>query len=777
MLFCPYPDCMTRSDFQNTLSAQKETTVIKRKDKMFHRFSMLSVRPMMHRMPSLLAPLGVVTALLFGLIRFVDFPGAQAAPRTGIQTDDTAILFLIDESGGVNGRCKKAASDQVLVTDPEGLRYELVRFFLVLFRAYYSGVGADRPLPSLQIGIAQFAKEYNPVLPLTPIESLSDGDLGDTSYQQLRSDNRMLSSFSEDWFCTTAHIEALERAEAALEHSGASKRILVLLTDGSFRGSGKQSPDEDIREAARSRVEAALESISGSGSETKILVLLWGKTRCVETNDCGLSESEYEMRRGDLRAWQAWDGEMLTLLDEGMPFSSVGDSSPINRLLPSERHRLAGWLGAQHDDAISLPLDGPTELVQVHVVTSRDDIDSSAFQLTREDGSEVPVSRQMGSQWFKYEGPRSRRPQSTDCALCEWSLKSMTLPDGAAYHWLVQNTVIPQLPPLNISPSTVILNRDGSLTVTARLDPEFYPLYPDCYQVAVTVGHQTPVTQTFRDTGDPLAFPLLLSPDLPWGSVPVTAELGHVRSPHAPVSIQGGAVNTRYEPQIQSPGVVPTLRQGWDDMEQGRTGWVTVTVGISYANAVPGGISPMFALFPGHFERNQPPPTAIAGCASTDIAQAEALAEIAVEAIGAGAMYRVGFPYQQVLELQCSYRDLRIRWTIPDEPEYINWYRVSPRGVEELPPTPTPTHTPTPMPTHTPTATPTHTPTATPTSTPTPTPTPTVNADGDMFPDHKDLCKDEKGVLFGCPMPGWAWVVISIVAVICICLVCNAVRR
>ena len=82
----------------------------------------------------------------------------------------TAVLFLIDESGGVSGRCPQDPT-----TDKGGLRYDLVRFYLSLWKAYYSGRGAlsedDKgvldKLPRLYVGVAQFACTYEQVFPFT----------------------------------------------------------------------------------------------------------------------------------------------------------------------------------------------------------------------------------------------------------------------------------------------------------------------------------------------------------------------------------------------------------------------------------------------------------------------------------------------------------------------------------------------------------------------------------------------------------------------------------
>jgi len=677
----------------------------------------------MQRAWPFLALCGIIIALFFHFFGSSDsVTTAQAVPEPQTQPadgNDTAILFLIDDSGGVSGRCGNDTADE------KDRRYDVPRFFLALFRTYYSpqckfptkpGV-VDDDLPRLQFGVAQFAKTYTSMLPLTPIENLIDSDLGEAVYRKLGSAEEMLAPFSEGWFCETAYPQALEEAASTLEQSGASKRILVLLTDGSFRGSYLEDPDQYRREKTRSEAEKMVKNLWNTGIQTCVLV--WGRHhQYTQPYDCGVGDAECELYQGDLRAWEAWEKRrFLSLWDEQTPFKSVGEGSAMADLLPARRYRPAGWLSNQRGNKVPLILYGQTRGARVVVIPSQD-VDIEAFAVRNE--YDIGVSKRVGGpQWLIYEDLTILPPTGEDCPAHEWSLSKWSSSDTVAYYWLVQDYKGPDLQISSVSPETVILNKDQQITVTVQLVTPL-PWYPHCYRVTTIVGDEA-ISKTFGREGKPLDFSFTLPADLPWGPVPITAELVYVNSPQTWAALPlTGRVQVEYEPYIHEDRikVTPSSKEEWDDMEQAETGLVTVTVPFSYANKVPEGIKPRFALFPEPFK--ELPPDTKSYCVSTVITQAEKVANVTRWVDDPDVIYRAVFPYQQVLENRCGYRYLHLRWSMPDGTERTRWYEFS---FQSSPPAitlrPMLTHTPTP------------TPTSTPTSVPSPTPTP---LDGDGLP-------------------------------------------
>lgn len=580
----------------------------------------------------------------------------------------TALLFLIDESGGVSGRWP-----QVPVTDEDGLRYDLVRFYLSLWEAYYSGrwvlSSKDKnvldDLPRLYVGVAQFASTYKEVFPFTSASDLFGPKEWDGFRQRLLSPETMLSGFTDDWFRNTAYTEALTETVKSFPPD-ASRRILVLLTDGSFQG---VIPIEGRLEA-RDRVRTALEQLfSTYGIEVHVLLL--GEHMCRQGSDCPLSLNASDARHVDLDTWKEWSvSARAARPEEETAFEMMGNA--LADLLPGA-HYHDGWLDG--GEQTPLPFLGGTQRVRVGIVTSRQPFDG-ALHLRDEDSIEVDV-RPQGPQWFHGEAKVPATDSLSECLSHQWTLELRE--NLTVYYWLVTGKKQVSIASLTHSPETVVLNKGQDMTVAIGLTTQPQP--PRCYQLAVSVGDQEEMLDLEGDS-ESLNLHFTLPITLSWGLLLVRAQLVYTDEPEKSPRPVEHVLSVRFEPEIGRVMVAPSP-EVWE-----RGQGVVMTVPIPYAVRIPE-FEAHFALFPERFDGDEPPHRP--GCLPyVDIANAERLPDVRLWwDEGDTRYYQIVVPYEKVLD-GCDYRHLRLRWT-GGGMEGIKWTEVN---RDSLPPHPTPSPAP-----------------------------------------------------------------------------------
>jgi len=630
-----------------------------------------------------LAGFGVV---LVGVTACSQQPAAQPARASDAVKSQanpgvTAVLFLIDESGGVSGECRQT-EQEVLVTDSAGLRHDVVRFFLTLWEAYYSdrwllpGVqGIHSNLVNLHVGVMQFADGLaDPALPFTPASKLASSDAWNSLYQRSLS-KEMLGGQSNIWFCHTRYSEVLGQLTDHFPPQ-ASRRIVVLFTDGSFRGT-----TESTRDASRRAAKDALTGLSDQGVE--IYVMLLGKSMCSNSEgtgqaDCqGISQPEQDRRVVDLEIWKALGvSGTIIVLDEQNPFESTGIA--LDSLLPG-RHFQASWLSAPSKQALPSFL-GHTERARVVAITSKPP-DTGMLQLYDENNLGILWNHQRG-QWL--QGDKELPDSTPGCQPREWRLESHQ--DMSVYYWIVPDHDVPIIRSLEVSREQVVLNENPHIVVTTHLGGRTN--CRNCYRLVVTVGDDVGGVQKEVNLGEvsdlvPLEFDLPL--ELDWGPLPVRAQLTYEQSPEIPLGFQDGYFQVRFQPQVGKIIVAPSTDEGL----------ASIAVPIHYAAQVPD-FEAHFALFPDQF--GDPPPVSLpqrSECASySNIEDAERWIEekrdVITSTMGHTISYTLTVPIETVsADHTCFYPYLRVRWTGATG-EQVHWAELN-----HVVSTPVPTATPT----------------------------------------------------------------------------------
>ncbi len=389
---------------------------------------------------------------------------------------DTAVLFLIDESGGVSGKCEQADSTNVFVTDgEEGSRYELVRFYFQLWRAYDKFLAdqentEDHAPSPIQVGIAQFAKrdELHELLSISPIGSLS-GSAGAYAFERLQRQDDLLAGRDANWFCWTDFASALDVASERLEASGAAKKVLVLLTDGSSRGSETEQETEAVRSGARETTEQALRRLKDSNIE--MLVTIWQGSNCIIEDTCELSEDEFRLRKDDLARWKSWEAdELLTLVDDDQVIKKLAATSAFMPLMPGSGRFATGWIDQSNDYRVQQPIPAVTEDLFATIVTSRD----ISNDVISAESMQVDHFR---PQWYRVTGSVPTHPSDVDCPqrTVEFEIDDETTDTEPiiAYYWLASNQGWPRIQSIGVQPNSIVIDRieAGQIPSTVRSGP------------------------------------------------------------------------------------------------------------------------------------------------------------------------------------------------------------------------------------------------------------------------------------------------------------------
>ena len=442
----------------------------------------------------------------------------NASPGTDVlQTEPpaTAVLFLLDESGTVNGECRATCA-----VDKEAKRYEITRFFMTLMGAYHR---QESEKNNLQIGVAQFATGYKLIFPFTPSSELFDEPDWGSFYERLSS---TVPGAKEPEACNTNFEIALDEASKGLLDQEASEHILVLITDGRFE-------QEQQREAERSEVEDMLKSLE---SQVQVYVTLLGQSY-VKQNPCGLSKDKLELWRGDIRAWKAWERDgLISLPDDDADLTrSLVDQPRFQEFLP----KYGQWL----EKEATFNFLSQTKVLKVMIVTShpvdKDEVRLiDTYSAVRTEGQRRPAHPvQEWLQW-DFTAPGSG---GVLCRQEQWRLE---IPVGVGtYFWYRTDTPTPRFQKLSVEPEELVLNdrkdtRD--IAVTATLDKEslegvkrFSPCY---WLVFKLLGQKDQVLQESEayplDVEASHTFPL--GNDIEPGQVTVLAQIESVTEPGVP---------------------------------------------------------------------------------------------------------------------------------------------------------------------------------------------------------------------------------------------------
>lgn len=645
------------------------------------------------------------------------------------QPEGTAVLFLIDESAGIAGKSKCANVSNTLVLpvdEQKQFRYTFPRFYLALWKTYYASensgdnwrVGNQKigqepisPLPGLKVGVSHFARDYRRLMPLTNIQDI----YGEKIDEILSGPDYTLQDKPGDWSCYTYFQSALKEAADDLQATGMTDLQLVLITDGLFRGSESEAPNEAMR--ANAATELRDITLANTSPNIEVQVLILGKDICTKSGEpsCGsLSDAEYALRQSDWGHWTEWKNEgQLNLLDWKDPIADF--ALQIKHLLP-----LSGrFLNIERSDHYSLTtLQG--DVGNTHLVIVTTEKQNAQPSIYYREGSENPAP--IVSNPVPYSGSSSQvyhvetTLQPVSAIECPHYTSWLRLQPGLIYYWEDSNITQPNLQNFQAIPNQIIVNdhdHDPTLTVSAELDSQSLPTNPNCYQVFLQLGNALPIhldlpsklrPQIIQHTFESNNFPDTLE----WGDIELRSGIVLKNAEDAPsIGIDPWPLTIRLVYRLSIPldeVITETLLGPADDPNS-----VSLTVPIAYAGklkAYQPDFVPKFGLFPlepaDYFACDptpvQSPKISVQNvCISPE--RTEEIAEITEEEIGYDILYHVQFPYRQVRNKSteendqgCDYRFLRVQWRDPlTDINRCQWFRIT----DNSPPT---TSTPTPTP-------------------------------------------------------------------------------
>lgn len=603
--------------------------------------------------------------------------------------NSTAVLFLIDESGGVSGRCDGIKETEVFSTDRDMRRYELVRFYLQLWRAYYQFLQDEDALESVSrpvdLGVMQFARDVpSPVFQeIRPIEELL-GAQGIDRFGKLRSQDGMSPAVDANWFCGTDFNSALDRAAEELTRSEAERKVLVLLTDGSTRGNESEFENENKRSATRQSIENALRRLKNS--EIEVLTVLWRRNECVEENTCGLSSpnGEFEQRRDDLARWESWErASLLTLIDDEHAIKALAETPSFSPLLPGVGQYATGWIDGTTNQTIRSFFSEVARLLKVVVITS-DDISPGEIRFRpRSISGPNPTSyselvfQNLEPQWYSAE--KDITGSSTTCP--QRALDIRINEPVLAYYWLPFEQDWPKIKSVSVEPQEVIIDRlsagaipseDRTIDVKVLLEP-IDMNHHNCFLAQVLVAGKT-YSETLPTNDSTLTFRgIILPDDLAHGQMAITANLAFTNAPEVLAGVEKSTeINVDFRPIFPetvdiSSSLAATTSEG-----------ITVTIPIAFAEQIPG-FAVRFGLFQDQFDPQGPfptppkptvptaEPTPTLGCPPTSsLDRAVAYLGDVAKATGSANNLVTNYSfvikdYEQAL-MACNYRTLLVEW-------------------------------------------------------------------------------------------------------------------
>lgn len=697
-----------------------------------------------HRFPhlALMCPIGLF--VFFGLFlggatagshsTAVLFAGAVTSPQA-TPPPSTAILFLVDESGGVSGECSRKSEKDVLVVDQDGRRYDVIRFYYQLLRAYSKFLTAENQsnsLPEVWLGASTFAKDYQ----LTrPPQKLSDLAAMDKTLWKKEVWDRLVPRVDSvaDWHCKTNYPEALKKAAEALKDTGAERQVLVLLTDGMVIGDSelqganvteqqKAKTDKD-RTSVRTDVVDAIKKIREQ-APLSVMVVLLGNELCNGDNsrDCGsLSDDTKKWRREDLDRWTGDElKKEIILVDNRSVFRDLSefpdpgadDVRPptwIGDLLPRITGYSSGWIESNSNTI--LEVTGDSSVVKYNIVT-RENTDASQVKIAQlpDNANPEAFSETRDRPW-----PHSSytlKPHGIQDT-CPGTQLQVTVPDDglpAFAWWTIESKYRPELGEPKITPGgQIVINDTENLTVDVpvKLYIDDYASPRDCYRVRVELvasGEDALPAPSYSPTPDlkllphdsgAVRFQVQLYDALPVATAKVRAILTNHSGTPVPCEDTcetSMEVGLTYRPEFPNGETFEILSSA----VRGLNTPVPLPLTVRYdgklraVKPTPDATFELYPHIPGQEDGTPTPlPDACKKVSGTDGIRVDYTVKPSELTLWASD-YELQLPYDGALESACGFRTLRIAWTAPDGTSYVAWNQIN-----VLPtPTPKPTSTP-----------------------------------------------------------------------------------
>lgn len=439
-------------------------------------------------------------------------PSLKAQEADTEERPTVGVLFLVDESGGVNGHCQVSDEHVLIVDEEEGKRYQIIRFFMALLGSVYDNQYGDlsrQSKPAVQVGVSQFADDYERVYGFTLAE-----DLFSDPFTLERRDIALNA-------CRTDYPTALARASQDLIELDVDHRVLVIITDGSFRGFelATDATEDEHTEIRNEVAEAFRDNIQVQDIQTFVYILGY-KSVCYDSLDCGLASEEYEIRRGDMDRWGEWsnssevvDTGYFTLLDAnggeadtiqsilsvGLTLTStVGSLPPGGQVL--EGRTTPGDSEAGFQQSFNLPSSLQRQNINIIPFQPVNVPDMFSLCEPPENENQPPVCNAslasrprlgvevLGDHWWRYEREIEPIRIPYECVRQEWDLEYKR--DGAIFFWYNSwNRTFEDAGILSLeAPERLVVNDSTRLPISATLDLSRMPdlWHNSCYKVFFT---------------------------------------------------------------------------------------------------------------------------------------------------------------------------------------------------------------------------------------------------------------------------------------------------
>jgi hypothetical protein len=542
---------------------------------------------------------------------------------------------------------------EVLVVDEkERIRYNIVRFFFTLMGSYHSQGAAG---PDLRIGLAEFARTYRLLFPLTDTSHLFEAGDWDSLYNKLSQGAFDLASLNA---CHTNFAHALRQAADELRESGAQNRILVLISDGSFRGLETGKFTQVQHAAAHQSTREVLEDIA-TEYHVKTYVVLLGTDRCFEERDCGLAEDNWLLRQGDIEAWRAWENTWLpegnrlveTLIEEN-PFQDL--ALEFEQLLPPAE--TANWV-SQSDGRLYIPryiCSAAVMAVAVHSVGNHD------VQLLDAKGNiVVPASPEPRAteNVFRWYITQIVRPIDS-CGVDTWTLDTN---GNEMYYWSRQD-----LPPFRITdlktvPEPPIIMNSPEITVEVNVGGATHDDFNYCHQMELALlAEEKEITSTIQPVAEHISQRLVFEPMSPQ-TLTLRAHVQLSDDPEKVLVEQEMSVWAEYEAELVAEEVSSWFSSG-SPSTMGPGDTVTISFPIRYGSPeyVPG-FSPVFSLTSEIVEDGRALPS---GCKDSGPQGFSLQYDDPALGTEEGVLvYSVVVSFTNHWEEECKYRYVDVGWT------------------------------------------------------------------------------------------------------------------
>lgn len=342
--------------------------------------------------------------------------------------EDVSLLFLLDESGGVNGLCKD--TNVLEVDESRQLRYGVVNAFsafLMMRNDTENGLSSqDLDLPLVRVGAAQFAGNENWQL-TRPLQN----DAKEIAKQLALKDQDFLQTISDrDWdSCKTNYESALQKGLETLQPFE-GRKILILVTDGSFTGVEGDNAYYASRENLQPKVASKLEEIKDAGIEVWLVNLTPENTYEPDTCKLPLSAKACDDGRRDMDFWKARSHDLLLSY---IQYSS--DSTLFMDLYHNYRDKVENisfknttnfFFGEIENEILPISIPGEANELQLNMLFFEANSHSIKGKATSDDTPPFPTLEiqrlTAGEYWYAKEIPLD--PKENICDSYSWNIIS-----------------------------------------------------------------------------------------------------------------------------------------------------------------------------------------------------------------------------------------------------------------------------------------------------------------------------------------------------------------